>query len=54
MRTLTARQGLQSGSPEEIAFESGWISKNDLLEAAKPLAKNSYGEYLRQVAKDGE
>ena len=54
VRTLTARQGLQSGSPEEIAFESGWISKTDLLEAAKPLAKNSYGEYLRQVAKDGE
>ena len=53
VRTLTARQGLQSGSPEEIAFESGWISQNDLLEAAKPLAKNSYGEYLLQVAKDG-
>lgn len=54
VRTLTARQGLQSGSPEEIAFENGWISKDDLLEAAKSLAKNSYGEYLRQVAKDGE
>ncbi|NNE89981.1 MAG: glucose-1-phosphate thymidylyltransferase RfbA [Silicimonas sp.] len=53
VRTLTARQGLQSGSPEEIAFESGWISRDELLEAAKPLAKNSYGAYLRQVAKDG-
>lgn len=52
VRTLTARQGLQSGSPEEIAFENGWISRDDLLEAAKPLAKNSYGAYLRQVAKD--
>ena len=53
VRTLTARQGLQTGSPEEIAFEQGWISRDDLLEAAKPLAKNSYGAYLSQVAKDG-
>ena len=53
VRTLTARQGLQSGSPEEIAFENGWISREDLLEAAKPLAKNSYGAYLKQVAADG-
>ena len=53
VRTLTARQGLQTGSPEEIAFENGWISQSDLLEAAKPLAKNSYGAYLKQVAKDG-
>jgi glucose-1-phosphate thymidylyltransferase len=53
VRTLTARQGLQTGSPEEIAFENGWISRSELLEAAKPLAKNSYGAYLEQVAKDG-
>lgn len=53
VRTLTARQGLQTGSPEEIAFENGWISRSDLLDAAKPLAKNSYGAYLQQVAKDG-
>lgn len=53
VRTLTARQGLQTGSPEEIAFENDWISRDDLLEAAKLLAKNSYGAYLMQVAKDG-
>ena len=52
VRTLTSRQGLQSGSPEEIAFEAGWISKDDLMAAAKPLGKNAYGEYLKQVAKD--
>ncbi|NNE80994.1 MAG: glucose-1-phosphate thymidylyltransferase RfbA [Silicimonas sp.] len=52
VRTLTARQGLQSGSPEEIAFEQGWISADDLLRAAKPLGKNAYGVYLAQVAKD--
>ena len=52
VRTLTSRQGLQSGSPEEIAFEAGWISKDDLLAAAEPLGKNAYGAYLKQVAKD--
>jgi glucose-1-phosphate thymidylyltransferase len=52
VRTLTARQGLQSGSPEEIAFANGWMSREDLLDAAKPLAKNAYGAYLHQVAKD--
>ena len=54
VRTLTARQGLQTGSPEEIAFEQGWITKHDLLEAAKPLGKNAYGAYLRQIAGEAE
>lgn len=52
VRTLTSRQGLQTGSPEEIAYENGWITGDDLLEAAKPLSKNAYGTYLTQVAKD--
>lgn len=54
VRTLTARQGLQTGSPEEIAFEQGWITRQNLLDAARPLGKNAYGAYLRQVAKDTE
>ncbi len=54
VRTLTARQGLQSGSPEEIAFENGWITKDELLAAANPLGKNAYGAYLKQVAGDAE
>lgn len=52
VRTLTARQGLQSGSPEEIAFDQGWISKAELERAAAPLGKNAYGAYLKQVASD--
>ena len=52
VRTLTSRQGLQSGSPEEIAFENGWITKDDLLRAAEPLGKNAYGAYLKQIAGD--
>ena len=54
VRTLTSRQGLQSGSPEEIAFENGWITKDDLLRAAEPLGKNAYGAYLRQIAGEAE
>ncbi|MXQ06425.1 glucose-1-phosphate thymidylyltransferase RfbA [Alphaproteobacteria bacterium GH1-50] len=50
VRTLSARQGLQTGSPEEIAFEAGWISRDDLLAAAEPLGKNAYGAYLRMIA----
>lgn len=52
VRTLTSRQGLQSGSPEEIAFDQGWISKEELERAAEPLGKNAYGAYLKQIASD--
>ncbi len=54
VRTLTARQGLQSGSPEEIAYEQGWITRDDLINAAKLLGKNAYGEYLMQIAGEAE
>ncbi len=52
VRTLTSRQGLQSGSPEEIAFDQGWISKEELQRAAEPLGKNAYGAYLNQIASE--
>lgn len=54
VRTLSARQGLQSGSPEEIAFENGWISKEQLSSAAEALGKNAYGAYLRQIAREAK
>lgn len=54
VRTLSARQGLQTGSPEEIAFVKGWISREDLLAQAEPLGKNAYGQYLRQIARESE
>lgn len=46
VRTLTLRQGQQTGSPDEIAFEQGWIDKEALRERAELFAKNSYGKYL--------
>ncbi|WP_299658247.1 glucose-1-phosphate thymidylyltransferase RfbA [uncultured Tateyamaria sp.] len=46
VRTLSERQGLQVGSPEEIAWSKGWISDAELQDRAKTLAKTSYGQYL--------
>lgn len=47
VRTLENRQGLQTGCPEEIAYESGWISAEDVRARAAQFAKNNYGAYLR-------
>lgn len=46
VRTLAVRQGLQSGCPEEIAFNAGWIDRDALAVQAKRYAKNDYGKYL--------
>ena len=46
VRTLENRQGLQSGCPEEIAFESGWITREDLASRARFFEKTGYGTYL--------
>jgi glucose-1-phosphate thymidylyltransferase len=50
VRTLEARQGLQTGSPEEIAFDQGWIDRPTLLKAADRFGKTSYGRYLKRLA----
>ena len=49
--TLQKRQGLMVACPEEIAFIQKWISPESLLKLAKPLAKNSYGQYLLNLLK---
>ena len=46
VRTLQSRQGLQTGCPEEIAFENKWITKEQLLERAELFKKSDYGKYL--------
>ncbi|GHG97821.1 glucose-1-phosphate thymidylyltransferase RfbA [Pseudodonghicola xiamenensis] len=46
VRTLEDRQGLQAGCPEEIAFNQGWISAEELAARAAMFAKNDYGAYL--------
>ena len=52
VRTLTERQGLQVGSPDEIAFAQGWIDRAQLAARAKLFGKNDYGAYLARFAAD--
>ena len=49
VRTLQERQGLQVGSPDEIAFNQGWIGHDELAERASLFAKNVYGDYLKKL-----
>ena len=49
VRTLTERQGLQVGSPDEVAYEMKWITKDQILERAQTFEKGNYGEYLRKI-----
>ena len=49
VRTLTERQGLQVGSPDEIAYEFKWINKEGIIRRAEKFEKNHYGLYLEQL-----
>ena len=51
VRTLTERQGQQVGSPDEVAFEMGWINKPQLQARAEQFGKNTYGAYLTGLAR---
>lgn len=46
IHTIEKRQGLKVACLEEIAFELGYISEDQLLALAEPLKKNEYGQYL--------
>jgi len=48
--TIEQRQGLKISCIEEIAYKKGFINREQLLELAKPLNKNQYGEYLSRLA----
>lgn len=52
VRTLSARQGLQTGSPDEIAFAQGWTTEEQLRAQAARFGKNAYGAYLRALLSD--
>ena len=49
VRTLQARQGLQVGCPDEIAYRAGWIDKDALAARAELFHKNDYGRYLLSI-----
>ncbi|ARJ68850.1 glucose-1-phosphate thymidylyltransferase RfbA [Paracoccus contaminans] len=49
VRTLERRQGMQSGSPDEIAYDQGWIDAEALRAQARKFGKNDYGRYLGRL-----
>ena len=49
IEVIEKRQGLKIACLEEIALYKGWITKEQLKEIAKPMAKNQYGQYLLQL-----
>lgn len=52
VRTVQRAQGLPIAVAEEIAYENGWITRDQLLEAAEKYGKSPYGQHLKSVAED--
>ncbi len=50
VQTIEERQGLMIGCPEEVAYRMAFIGREQLMELAKLLAQNSYGDYLLAIA----
>lgn len=51
VETVEKRQGFKIACLEEIAYNNGWLNKNDLKRIGNELSKNSYGQYLLDLAK---
>lgn len=49
VQTIEKRQGLKIACLEEIAYNQGWISREQLAEQIKPLSKTGYGQYLQRL-----
>ena len=52
VQTIEHRQGYKIACLEEIAYRNGWINKEKIIEIAKPLSKNGYGEYLYDLVRE--
>ena len=50
VKMIEEHQGLKISCPEEIAYNNGWITKEQLLEQANLMSKNQYGQHLLKVA----
>lgn len=52
VQVIEERQGLKIGCIEEVAFNMGYINKDQLIKVATPLTKSGYGTYLLELAKN--
>lgn len=50
VQMIQKRQSVEISAPEEISYRNGWITSEELLEAAKLYGKSPYGEHLKKVA----
>ncbi|WP_134497464.1 glucose-1-phosphate thymidylyltransferase RfbA [Microvirga pakistanensis] len=50
VRALEKRQGFRIACPEEVSYNSGWITREQLTQLGMQLAKSSYGQYLLKIA----
>ncbi len=53
IQTIEQRQGLKVACPEEIAFNKGWLTQEQVLALAEPLKKTGYGQYLIELIQRG-
>ena len=54
IEAIQERQGLKVACIEEIAWRNRWIDDATLMQLGESLSKNSYGEYLLRLAKEGD
>ena len=52
VQTIEVRQGYKIACLEEIGFNNGWISHDDLINSAELMGKNNYGRYLLEISKE--
>ena len=52
IEVIEKRQGLKIACLEEIAYRQGWISEKQLIDNAKPMLKNGYGQYLMEIVEN--
>ena len=50
VEAVESRQGLKIGSPEEVAYRMGFITRDQLKELGRKLQKSQYGKYLLEIA----
>ena len=53
IKTVETRQGLQVACLEEIAYQKGWITKEDMEHTSDIMSKNDYGKYLKKIIDNG-